>query len=268
MMMPLLRAFAAAAGVVALQHAFSASLGSDVVTNDSLQLSDPLSDFTDRFQRSMTSFMDMLSLNPFRTDPLLQEISVALSLPSEDEKSCQLSVVMGSAVHPNAVKVGLKIAERLLSVSYQKEERSVQHDTEKGDRSASRSVKTSSAMALPDRCIATSAVVDSKLAGYILERSDAGEYRGLVVFPSRDLLEEFVEAGKLPEDVVEAVQRGDNERLGRLTGIQQCLAAGFMEAQCERLQSRPRVAPEQPTGTDSGAVPIPLYDIGPHRLLF
>lgn len=267
-MMPLLRAFAAAAGVVALQHAFSPSLAGDVVKNNSLQLSDSLSDFTDRFQRSMMSFMNLLSLNPFRTDPLLQEISIALSFPPEDEKSCQVSLVMGSAVHPKALSVGLKVAERLLTVTYQKEERSVQHDTEEGDRSSSRSVKTSSAVALPERCIATNAVVDSNLAGYILERNDAGDFRGLVVLPSRDLLEELVEAGKLPEDTVDAVQRGDNERLGRLTGKQQCLAAGFKEAQCETLQGRPNVAPEQPTGTDPSLVPIPLYDIGPRRLLF
>lgn len=262
MMMPLLRAFAAAAGVVVLQHAFSASLASDIARRDSLQLSDTLSDFTERFHKSMASFMNLLSLNPFRTDPSLQEISIALSFPPEDEKSCQLSVVMGSAVHPSGVSVGLKIEDRLLTVSYQKEERSVEHDTDKGDRSASRSVKASSTMGLPERCIVTSAVVDSNLAGYILEKSDAGESRARVVFPSYPLLEELVEAGKLPEDIVGAVERGDNERLARLTGMQQCLAAGFMEAQCERLQGRPKVAPEQPTGADSDSVRIPLYDTG------
>lgn len=140
-------------------------------------------------------------------------------------------------------------------------------------RSASSTVKTVSAMALPKKCIATRAVVDSGLAGYFLETNDAGAMRGLVIFPSLDLLEEFVKAGKLPDDIVHAVQQGDNERLGRLTEIQQCLAAGFTETQCERLKGRPKaskapMASEQLAGQDPNSAPIPLYDVGHHRLLF
>lgn len=86
MMMHLLRAFAAAAGVVALQHALSASLASDVKKSDSLQLSTSLSDFTERFQSSMTSLMNMLSLNSFQTNPALQDLAIALSFPPEDDK--------------------------------------------------------------------------------------------------------------------------------------------------------------------------------------
>lgn len=121
----------------------------------------------------------------------------------------------------------------------------------------SQSVHVSSALGLPERCVATAGALMSGYGGYLLDGEGSA---GLVVLPSLALLKESVEKGDLPEGVVDAVKTGDQHKLQELSETQQCLVAGFTAEQCVQLGGKkPSVAFVPPS--EGAQLPVPRLDV-------
>lgn len=270
-MPPLRIHFIAAAAILAVQLTLPPSTASTTSGSDSSNvLPDALSlhslfgnnspfDGDMSLLRSMSSLLGLLS--PMRSMSPAGGASVSLSLSEGDLKSCRVKIIMGSSVSANGLKLGLNVGQRRVSVAYHQERTQEEHDPEKGDRRSSSSFHSSSSLLLPTKCIATSSVLLSNLAGYMLDNEAATEqHRGLIVFPSAPLLQEYIELGLLPESIISTLYSEDHSLLGDLTPAQLCLAAGFTTVDCNKLgNKKPDVTSVTPV--DSGdLIPIPLYN--------
>ena len=90
--------------------------------------------------------------------------------------------------------------------------------------------------------------------------------RGLIIFPSVPLLQEYIELGLLPESILDTIHSGDHRLLGNLTPEQLCLAAGFTTVDCKKLgNKKPDVASVTPSDSPD-SIPIPLYDANLQQL--
>lgn len=268
--------FAAVAAVLAVQLGLPPSTANetanegfdalaDAFSAPSFPSNDSLWDFEVPLMRSMSSLLSLLS--PMRSMSPAGGVSVSLSLSGDDPKGCRVKINMGRAVPVNRLKLGLHAGQRRITVTYHEEQTKEEHDPEKGDSRSSRSFHSSSSVVLPEKCIATASVLLSNLAGYMLDTEGATEQRrGLIIFPSRPLLQEYIELGLLPESILDTIDSGDHRLLGDLTPEQLCLASGFTTEDCKKLgNKKPDVASVTPSDSPD-SIPIPLYDASLQQL--
>lgn len=222
---------------------------------------DSFFNFDSMLQQSMSSLLGLLG--PVRGISIGAGTSLSLSLAQDDPKSCQVKILMGSAIPTEELKVSLHMGSRRVTAMVHMDETQVEHDPEKGDRRSSSTVHVSSALSLPEKCIATPAALLSGLIGYMVEKSSETEnIRGLIVFPSTLLLQEYSGTGLLPRDIIEIIQQGDQRKLTDLSPQQLCLAAGFTTAQCEKLGNKKSEVASVAAVDNSNSIPIPRYDSG------
>lgn len=264
--------FAAVAAVLAVQVGFSPCTASEKLGGNgssdgarealaatSFFGNDSFFSFDSMLQQSMSSLSGILG--PLRGISMGADTSLSLSLAKDDPKSCHVNIMMGSALPTNGLKVSLHTGSRHVNVMMHMDETKEEHDPEKGDRRSSSSVHVSSALSLPERCIATPAALLSSLIGYmVVSSSEAQNIRGKIIFPSILLLQDYSEMKLLPGDIIENIQSGDQRKLAELSPQQLCLAAGFTKLECEKLgNKKPEVASVAAVDTPN-SVPIPRYD--------
>lgn len=264
--------FPAVAAVVALQIGLSHCVAEEiserkdvtVESNDAFGLPGFISrDFffnlDNMLQESMSSFMNLLSAQ--RTMLPVAGSSLSLSLVKDDLKSCRVNITMGSAVRASGLKVGLHTGGRRVNVTFHMEDTHEEHDPEKGDSHSSSTVHMSSALMLPEKCIATPAALLSNLVGYLVDSATAAKHsRGMIIFPSKPLLQEYTEKKLLPGNIIEVIEKGDQRELGELSPPQLCLAAGFTSSECEKLGNKKPDAISVAALDIPDSMTIPLYD--------
>lgn len=264
--------FTAVAAVVALQIGLSScvaeeiSEGMDVTMEpkDALGLPrfinrDFFFNLDSMLQESMSSFVNLLGAQ--RTMLPVAGSSLSLSLVKDDLKSCRVKIAMGSAVRASGLKVGLHTGGRRVNVTFHMKDTHEQHDPEKGDSHSSSTVHMSSTLMLPEECIATPAALLSNLVGYLVDSATATKHNcGMIVFPSKPLLQEYAEKKLLPENIIEAIEKGDMRELGELSPPQLCLAAGFTLSECEKLGNKKPDVVSVAALDSPDSMPIPLYD--------
>ncbi|KAL8443033.1 hypothetical protein Emag_006139 [Eimeria magna] len=263
---------AAFAAALAVQAAPSLAAGGEVENAtpekpagaaDSLPLANffgagPLFDMgNDSFSSFLNLFAPMQSFLPAVGS------SLSLSLPTEeDDKRCYVGVNMGQGVNAEGVRIGLQTSGRRISVAYSAQTVSEKKDPKKGSSRSTSSVQMSSSLGLPERCIATTAVLLTSSGGYLLDSKEDGDRHATIVFPSSELLAEYIEQGKLPNNVVALLEAGNKEALDELSSLQRCMAAGFTEDDCEKLGGKkPDVVSVAPFESSDNVVPIPRYDV-------
>ncbi|KAL8424444.1 hypothetical protein Efla_001046 [Eimeria flavescens] len=220
-------------------------------------------DFERSFAESLNAFMNAFGPMPGMMPSGGPSLSLSLS-NDEEGKSCHVDILMADSLQPDEVKVGLHTSGGRVTVAYNAQAIKEQNDPEKGSSRSSSTVQLSSSLSLPERCLATTTVLLTSSAGYLLESKNSGEHqpvRGLIVFPSKELLASHVEMNLLPEDIVAVVESGDKQRLDELSPLQRCLVAGFTEAECAKLRNKkPDVVSVTPFVGATDVVPIPRYD--------
>ncbi|KAL8446319.1 hypothetical protein Emed_005056 [Eimeria media] len=210
----------------------------------------------DSFSSFMNLFAPMHSLMP------TAGTSLSLSLPADEEdKRCYISVKMGKGVHADGVKVGLQTSGHRVVVAYSAQEMKEDSDPEKGSSRSTSSVQMTSSLGLPEKCMATTAVLLSSSGGYLLDSKNDGDREALIVFPSNALLSDYIEEKKLPENVVALLEAGDKQALDELPVLQRCMAAGFTEDDCGKLGGKPNVVSVASFEGAGNVVPIPRYDV-------
>lgn len=285
--------FAAAAAAVLHWGSYEVSLASSSSSEDSAAPSKPApsseteaafwdgfrsgaaasSGAQDWFGSLLGPFTSMLNFFGGGVEPFGS--GLRMQLKEVDDKSCQLWVSGPGASSGVGSGFGVfyKPTFNTVSVSFRGEETRQTHDPEKGDRVASRSFSGSSTMGLPERCIASPAVLMSHMCGIVCgasstttstASSNSDKKSGcVIVFPSRVLLNEYVQQEAMPEGVISLIESGAEAKLEEsLTQQQLCMAMGFTREQCERIGRRPRIdaVPQAPDSSASG-IPLPLLDV-------
>lgn len=186
--------------------------------------------------------------------------SILLSFNTAEPKSCQVFVDVSGSLSPKDLSIGVS-PRRRVDVVYHTEQSRDESDPQKGERHSVKKIHASSSLLLPEKCMTSSAVLLSNLAGYMVSEAENRKHGGLLVFPSTELLAENIKEGLLPETVMDMIQLGDQMRLSQLSPPQLCLVAGFSKEQCHKLGGKkPGVASIIPV-EDESSIPVPRYDI-------
>lgn len=267
-MAPLRMRIAAIAAAVVVQNGIFTSKAAGLENNEN----------TDPFGNLMPSFSNFFGSDLFKNAQKMMEemnksfgflqmkgmtagtgASLSLSFDETEPNSCQLNIDVGGSLSANGLSIGVTGGRRV-DVVYHKEETHDEHDEKKGDSHSSKTVHSSSSLTLPEKCMSSSSVLLSSLAGILVSDAPDRKHAGLIVFPSSLLLEQYITEGLLPETVVDMIQKGDQQRLAELTPLQLCLAAGFTKEQCEKLgNKKPGVSSVVPFSNPNG-IPVPRYD--------
>ncbi|KAL8436622.1 hypothetical protein ACSSS7_001552 [Eimeria intestinalis] len=212
----------------------------------------------DPFGSLLSFFGPMQSFMPGVGDSL----SLSLLGDGEQEKKCYIEVKMGPGVQADDVKIGLATSGGSVTVAYSAQSMKEDNDPQKGSSRSASSFQVTSSVGLPERCLATPAVLLSSSGGYLLgSEEEGGGRRARIVFPSGPLLSEYIEGKKLPVNVLQLLETGDKQGLDELPPLQRCMAAGFTEGDCEKLgRKKPDVVSVAPFDGPGNVVPIPLYD--------
>lgn len=270
-MAPLRVQVAAFAAMVAVQLNISGSFASNEAANRTAADNDkPLSTspFPSLFGGSALGDLDKMLQSSFSSffggfgalEGMFRSESspLSLSLVEGDNDSCQIRIRGGSEGGlAKGVKVGIDTARHVLQASFHHEERQRSEDGEQRRSFLSQAVHVSTSLALPERCIGSAGALMLGYGGYMVS-SDGSN--GLVILPSSVSLEQAAERGEMPKGVAEAIARGDQQAVGELSDMQQCLAAGFTTDQCLKLGGKkPGVALVD--SAEGGQIPVPRLDV-------